>query len=194
MFHTLCEHGATRRIEAVSYPQSVMKKILCILVLCLGLGSFASAQSSYFGVKFGLPYLIGVQYGHDFGASNQGFGVRGFFGSTFVGTSGIIGFGLDALLRTPVGEYGSSAYIGLSGSLVIALGGAQPSPVAPPVSGGSSSNLGALFNLLLGFEFVLGQNWSVCLELLPMSLFVSSSGPVQFLTLPLISMGINVRF
>jgi hypothetical protein len=170
-----------------------MKKIVVVLLVCLGLSSVVSAQSAYFGVKFGLPFLVGVQYGYDFEADNRGFGVRGFLGSSSFGTSGVVGFGADALMRTPIGDFGSSAYVGASGSVAFSFGSASPVVGSPPPPGSQPNNVTVLLSLLLGLEFALGQSWSLCLEMQPMTVVIAS-GFTQFVTLPLVSIGVNVRF
>jgi hypothetical protein len=164
-----------------------MKKLLCIFVVLLGFGSFASAQSSSFGIKFGLPFVFALQVGHDFGESNKGFGIQAYVGATVIGQGGIFGVGADAFLRTPLSQYGSSAFVGLSGS-VLFLSSNYPS--APPEANGIALFLG----LLLGVEFDLGEGWSLQLEFQPIAVLVSGSGAAQFVPAQTFSLGVNTRF
>jgi hypothetical protein len=192
MSSTACAEGIAGKARSWFMLEGVMKKFFVVLLVFLGLQSVATAQGGYFGVKLGLPYLFTVQYGYDFQAVNQGFGIRGFLGSSFLGTGGVVGLGLDAYGRAPIGDYGSSAYAGLTGSVALSFGNAVPVG-SPPPSGGSSANITGLLGVLLGLEFVLGQNWSLFLEMQPMTLVVSSFS-TQFFTLPLVSIGVNVKF
>jgi hypothetical protein len=164
-----------------------MKKLLCIFLVLFGFGSFASAQSSSFGIKFGLPFIFALQVGHDFAESNKGFGVHAFAGATVMGQSGIVGAGIDAFLRTPFGQYGSSAFVGLSGSVLFLI---NNFPSAPPQANGFALFLG----LLLGVEFVLGDGWSIELEFQPIAVFVPSNASAQFVPAQTFSLGINTRF
>lgn len=164
-----------------------MKRLLCIFIVLFGFGSFASAQSSSFGVKFGLPFLFALQIGHDFGESNKGFGIQAFAGATVIGQSGIVGVGIDAFLRTPLGQYGSSAFVGLSGSVLFLI---NNFPNVPPQANGVALFLG----LLLGVEFALGDGWSIELEFQPIAVFLPSSAPPQFVPAQTFSLGINNRF
>lgn len=172
-----------------------MKKLLIIFLMLFGLQSIAAAQGAYFGVKLGVPYVFTMHYGYDFQAVNQGFGVRASLGSSFFGASGVVGIGLDAFGRTPIGDYGSSAYAGLSGSVAFSFGSAVPVGSPPPPVGGtpSSVNVSGLLGVLLGLEFVLGQNWSLILEWQPLTVLISSYS-TQALTLPLVAIGVNVKF
>jgi hypothetical protein len=164
-----------------------MKKILCVLLVIFGFGSLASAQSSYFGVKFGTPFLFELHYGYDFNAINKGFGIRAFFGSSLLGTSSSIGIGADALLRTPIGQYGSSAFVGVSGSVAFSFYNYNPNP-------GTTGSVTVLLSILLGIELSIGEGWSVLFEMQPMSFIIPSNSNVQFQTLPLLSLGVNARF
>jgi hypothetical protein len=164
-----------------------VKKILCILLAVFGFGSLAAAQSSYFGVKFGTPFLFEVHYGYDFNAVNKGFGIRAFFGSSLLGGSSSVGLGLDALLRTPIGQYGSSAFVGLSSSVTFSFNNYNYNP-------GTNGSVTVLLGILLGIELSIGEGWSLLFEMQPMSLIIPSNSNAQFQTLPLLSFGVNARF
>jgi hypothetical protein len=164
-----------------------VKKILCILLVTLGFSSLASAESSYFGVKFGTPFLFELHYGYDFNAVNKGFGIRAFFGSSLLGTSSSVGIGADAILRTPIGQYGSSAFVGFSSSVTFSFYNYNPTP-------GSNGTVTVLLSILLGIELSIGEGWSLLFEMQPMSFIIPSNSNVQFQTLPLLSFGVNARF
>jgi hypothetical protein len=51
-----------------------MKRLLAVLIVMLGL-SVAQAEGAHLGVRLGLPFLIGVHAGYDFGSFGSGFGV-----------------------------------------------------------------------------------------------------------------------
>lgn len=163
-----------------------MKKIICVFLVLFGFGSFACAESSYFGVKFGTPFLFELHYGYDFNAVNKGFGIRGFFGSSLIGNSSSLGIGADALLRTPIGQYGSSAFVGLSSSVAFSFNNYT--------NNSGTINVTLLLSILLGIELSIGEGWSVLLEMQPMSLIIPSNSNVQLQTLPLLSLGVNARF
>lgn len=163
-----------------------IKRLLCIFML-LGFGSFASAQSSYFGVKFGSPFIFALQVGHDFGEINKGFGIQAFVGATIMGQGGIWGVGADAFLRTPLGQYGSSAFVGLSASVLSLI---NNYPNVPPQANG----IGLFLALLLGVQLELGEGWSLQLEFEPIAVFIPSNAPAQFVPAQTFSLGINTRF
>jgi hypothetical protein len=164
-----------------------MKRLLCIFVALFGFASFASAQSSSFGVKFGLPFVVALQVGHDFGEGNKGFGIQAFVGATVIGQTGILGAGIDAFLRTPLGQYGSSAFVGLSGSVLFLI---NNYPNVPPQANGIALFLG----LLLGIEFELGEGWFLELEFQPIAVFLPNNGVAQFVPAQTFSLGVNTRF
>jgi hypothetical protein len=169
-----------------------MKKYVLALLCIFGFASAGMAQSSSVALKMGLPYLFSVGYGHDFDQINKGFGIRGYFGATAVGgSSGVVGIGVEGIMRAPLGEAGSSAFLGLGASGLTVFGAGSTSPVGG--GGVSGSVFGGYLYLIAALEITLGQNWGLLLEWQPMQLVFGAPG-VQFTTLPLISFGVNYRF
>ena len=146
-----------------------MKKLLAVLalVLALGFGSSASAQDAYFGVRLGIPFLIGVQGGANF----DSFGVRAQAEGTFIGGggsfAGIFHASVDAFYRAPILNDGSSVYGGL-GVGFIGAGSA----------GGGTGSLGTglAARLIFGVELMLGRTFGLCFELAPLWLGVGQGG------------------
>jgi hypothetical protein len=96
-------------------------------------------------------------------------------------------------MRAPLGEYGSSAALGLgtSGLLVSGFGG---TPLAGVGGGGAAGPaFGAYIYLLAALELTLGSNWGLLLEWQPLQLAFGPGG-VQFATIPFLALGINYRF
>ncbi len=123
-----------------------MKRFLIVLGVVLAssvASSVASAQEAYFGVRFGLPFLIGVQGGADFGERGDGLGVRGLAEATFLGNVGVFNLAVDVYNRFRITEEGTNAYVGVGAGLV---GGG-----ALGVGGGSGFDA----HILAGVEFRL---------------------------------------
>ncbi len=176
--------------------QSVrMKKILVVLVCIFGLSSIGNAQSSSVALRVGIPFLFSVGYGYDTQSDLRGFGVRGYLGATSFGFGGIVGLGIEGLMRTRVGFSGSSAYLGLGAALVASFTNGIATPVSgvPVGSTGISPSVSGYIYFLMGFEIALDQNWGLLLEMQPIAANISNQG-FSPLTFPLISMGIAYRF
>jgi hypothetical protein len=171
----------------------IMKKYVLALLCVFGFASFGMAQSSSVALKMGFPLLFSIGYGHDFEAPNKGLGVRAYFGGTALGSSGYAGIGVEGVMRAPLGEYGSSAALGLgmSGLLVTGFGG---TPLTG-VGGGSTAGptFGAYIYLLAALEITLGSNWGLLLEWQPLQV-AFGAGNVQFSTIPFLALGVNYRF
>ncbi len=162
-----------------------MKKYVLALLCVWGFASLSMAQSSSVALKMGYPFLFSVGYGYDFNAPNQGFGVRGYFGATATGGPSVVGLGVDGLLRAPVGDSGSNAFIGVGAAGIL--------NTSSDLGGFYFSGNGVYLYLLAGFEITLGQNWGLMLEWQPIQLFVTQSKQ-GLQTIPLISVGVNYRF
>ena len=162
-----------------------MKRFMILLgVVLVSSVSFsaASAQEAYFGVRFGLPFLIGVQGGADFGERGEGLGVRGLAEATFLGGAGVFNLAVDVYNRFRLNEDGSNVYLGAGAGLVGA--GAF----------GSGGGSGLDVHLLLGAEFRFGTGFGLFFELTPLWLLFPSGAPVQVITFPFFSLGGNFRF
>lgn len=162
-----------------------MKRFLIVLGVVLAssvASSVASAQEAYFGVRFGLPFLIGVQGGVDFGERGDGPGVRALAEATFLGSVGAFNLAVDGYNRFRITEDGTNAYIGVGLGLV----GAG----ALGTGGGSSFDA----HLLAGVEFRLNPGFGLFLELTPIWVVFPSGSPVQVVTFPFFSLGGNFRF
>jgi hypothetical protein len=162
-----------------------MKRILIVLGVVLAssiASSVASAQEAYFGVRFGLPFLIGVQGGADFGERGDGLGVRGLAEGTFLGSAVVFNLSVDVYNRFRLTEEGTNAYVGLGAGLV----------GAGVFGTGGGSGFDAHF--LAGIEFRLNPGFGLFLELTPIWLVFPAGAPVQVVTFPFFSLGGNFRF
>jgi hypothetical protein len=162
-----------------------MKRFLIVLGVVLACGvasSVASAQEAYFGVRFGFPFLIGVQGGADFGERGDGFGVRGVAEGTFLGSAVVYNLAVDAYNRFRLTEEGTNAYVGLGAGLV----------GAGVFGSGSGSGFDA--HLLAGIEFRLNPGFGLFLELTPLWVVFPSGASAQVVTFPFFSLGGNFRF
>jgi hypothetical protein len=162
-----------------------MKRILIVLSVVLAssiASSVASAQEAYFGVRFGLPFLIGVQGGADFGERGDGLGVRGLAEGTFLGGGVAFNLAVDAYNRFRLTEEGTNAYVGLGVGLV-GIG-------AFGVGSGSAFDA----HLLAGIEFRLNSGFGLFLELTPIWVVFPAGTSVQVVTFPFFSLGGNFRF
>ena len=162
-----------------------MKRLLAVLIVILGLTlglNVARAEGVHLGVRLGLPFLIGVQAGYDFGSNGSGFGVRAVAEASFVGTAGIFNIAADVYHRFQVSYDGSNAYLGVGAGL---LG-------AGAFGGGSGSALD--IHLLVGFEFVFSSQFGLFVEVTPFHMIAAPGSNVQLLTLPFVSAGGVFRF
>ena len=138
-------------------------------------------------MKFGTPFIFELHYSYDFNAVNKGFGIRTFFGSSLLGASSSVGIGADALLRTPIGQCGSSAFVGVNGSVLFLINNFPD--VLPQANG-----LALFLGLLLGVQFELGQGWLLELEFQPVAVFLPNNAAAQFVPAQTFPLGVNTRF
>jgi hypothetical protein len=163
-----------------------MKRLIVTIATLTALifGSSAAAQSNYFGVRLGFPFLFGVQAGVDF----EDFGLRGVAEGLYViapsGSGGIFNLSLDALARTKLDAGGSNAYAGL-GFGYVGLGDITSSQ--------TTLLSGFAVRLILGLELVLGRSLGVFIEAAPYWLAFNSTGAIGS-PLPVVTIGTNFRF